>query len=343
MAPSLVVTRRFHLKTKGHVVLLRQQTPIFVVSSGRAGSTLLAKMIQRHPRLLCVSDIFEPVGEIPYFDRQRLVDGKAFFAVLSSPSFKQRIKYWREQPTGELLFLPEDDDQVSLLLSYALPFLVGGDPMPLYEELEQAFGNRGDASMADHLIYCFDWLRERFGRDLWVERTGGSLPHMRKIIETWPDAKIIHNFRDTRETAISMMTGSFFRLYLELEKNPNLGDWDSTYMPPVEEMGAMLNRWIVDAVDALEAVPEDRKLDLSFEQLITDTSATLQRFSEFVFDSEPTAEEIAWAEAECAVIRPPKLKFPALPEEQQDTLEEACAAGLEALGYPLAEILAHQR
>ena len=76
------------------------QTPIFVVSSGRAGSTLLARMIHRHPRLLCVSDIFEPVGEIPYFDARHRVTGGEFFAVLSAPSFPQRIRYWRAQPTS---------------------------------------------------------------------------------------------------------------------------------------------------------------------------------------------------------------------------------------------------
>ncbi|MEM7349850.1 MAG: sulfotransferase [Acidobacteriota bacterium] len=309
------------------------QIPIFVVSSGRAGSTLLAKMIHRHPQLLCVSDIFEPVGEIPYFDRQKRVDGKAFFDILSAPSFKQRIKFWRDRPTTELLFLPEDDEMVSLLLSYTLPFLAGKDPMPLYDELKEATESLESDSMPNHLIRCFDWLRDRFQKELWVERTGGSLPHMRQIIETWPNAKIVHNFRDTRETAISMMTGSFFRLYLELAKDPQLGEWDADYMPPLEEMGAMLNQWIVDAVAALEQVPAERQINLSFESLVDDTVETLLGFSRFVFDREPTAEDIAWAEQERTVIRKPSLKFSQLDREQQEKLEAACAEGMEALGY----------
>ena len=313
---------------------MQGQVPVFVVSSGRAGSTLLAKMIHRHPRLLCVSDMFEPVGEIPYFDQDRVVDGREFFKILSAPSFKQRIKYWRDRPTTELLFLPEDDDLVSLLLSYAIPFLEKDDPMGLFQELKEATESLGRDSMPDHLIRFFAWLRDHFGKDLWIERTGGSLPHMAKIIETWPEAKIVHNFRDTRETAISMMTGSFFRLYLELEKNPDLGDWDSEYMPPLEEMGGMLNRWILDAVAALESVPEDRKMDLSFEALTSETEATLLRFAGFVFDrAEPTPEDIAWARNEVAVIRKPSLKFPKLDPDQQRRLGAACAAGLAALGY----------
>lgn len=311
------------------------QTPIFVVSSGRAGSTLLAKMINRHPRLLCVSDLFEPVGEVPYFDRRKVVGGEEFLEVLSSPSFPQRIKYWRDQPTTELLFLPPSDDRVSLLLSYTLPFLTGGDPMELYRELAEAVRGFGRASKADHMIRCFDWLRDRFGKDLWVERTGGSLPHTAEIVDTWPGAKIVHSYRDPRETAISMMTGSFFRLYLELTKNPDLGEWDADYMPPLEEMGAMLNRWFVDALAALEAVPGERKMNLSYEGLMADAEGTLLRLAAFLLDrAEPTAEDVAWARQESTIIRPARLKFSGLAPEEQEKLQDACAEAVRLLGYP---------
>lgn len=309
------------------------QKPVFVVSSGRAGSTLLARMIHRHPRLLCVSDLFEPVGVVPYFDRERRVDGEEFFAVLSRPSFPQRIAFWRAQPTSELLFLHDDDDLVSLLTSYTLPFLAGGNPMVLYEELRQATAKLGGAPMADQLIHVFDWLRVRFGKELWVERTGGSLPHMRQILDTWPDAKIVHNFRDPRETAISMMTGSFFRLYLELEKNPQLGAWDQDHMPPLEEMAAMLNRWVVDGVAALDRFPSEQRMNLSYERLMEDADGTLLELVRFLFDREPTAEDAAWAEQQMAVIRPAPLKFPALPADERKTLQAACEGALAALGY----------
>jgi hypothetical protein len=313
--------------------VVRTQTPVFVVSSGRAGSTLLARMIHRHPRLLCVSDLFEPVGEVPYFDRRRVVDGEGFFRVLASPSFPQRIAYWRAQPTSELLFLHEDDDMVSLLTSYTLPFLTGGDPMGLFEELREATAKLAEASMADQLIRVFDWLRDRFGKQLWVERTGGSLPHMRQILETWPDAKVIHNFRDPRETAISMMTGSFFRLYLELEKNPDLDAWDWDRMPPRTQMAKMLNRWMVDGVAALDGFPRDQQMSLSYEQLMKDTAGTLLELIRFFFDREPTAEDETWAEQETTVIRPAPLRFASLPSAERAELQAACRGALDALGY----------
>ncbi len=298
-------------------------------------------MISRHPHLLCVSDLFEPVGEEPYFDRERIVDGEEFFRILSRPSFSQRIAFWRSQPTSELLFLHDEDEMVSLLTSYALPFLTGGDPMELYEELRQATSKLDAAPIPTQMIRAFDWLRDRFGKELWVERTGGSLPHMRQILETWPDAKVVHNFRDPRETAISMMTGSFFRLYLELEKNPDLGTWDWDYMPPLEEMGAMLNRWMVNGVAALEGFPHDQQMNLSYEQLMQDAPGTLLGLIRFLFDREPTAEDFAWAEQEKTVIRPSSLKFPNLPPDQQQALQEACREAMEALGYELGQVRSH--
>ena len=100
------------------------------------------------------------------------------------------------------------------------------------------------------------------------EPGGGSLPHTKKIVETLPHAKFVHNYRDCRETAISMMTGSFFRLYLELTKNPYLDEWDSDYMPPIEEMAAMLNQWVLDAVEVIQSLPDHQKMNLRYEYLI---------------------------------------------------------------------------
>ncbi|MDH3745506.1 MAG: sulfotransferase [Acidobacteriota bacterium] len=311
----------------------RTQTPIFVISSGRAGSTMLARMINRHPSLICISDIFEPVGEEPYFDRDSVVDGKGFFAMLSRPSLPQRIDYWRDGPTDELLFLHPDDTMVSLLNSYTLPFLTGGDPTDLFVQMRGAVEGFGDDNPANHLAHSFDWLRECFGKKLWVERTGGSLPHIEKIIATWPEAKIVHNHRDCRETALSMMTGSFFRLYLELEKNPELEEWDWEHLPAIEEMGEMLNRWVVDAIPVLESLPDERRLDLSFDQFCYQPETTLLDLASFVLDRRPTEEDALWAREQATLVKAPRLRFPELSAGEQSLLEAACRPALDALGY----------
>ena len=312
-----------------------KQLPLFVLSSGRTGSTLLARIIHRHPEMLCVSDLFEPVGRVPYFERGGVVSGEEFFRVLSRPSFPQRIEYWRHQRNQELLFLHPEDAMVSLLLSYTLPFLAK-EPMELFHELRQACAAKEAEDLPGSLIWLFEWLRDRFGKRVWVERTGGSLPHTGEIVGLWPEGKYVHSFRDCRETALSMMTGSFFRLYLELLKNPDLGRWDWEHMPPVEEMGAMLNRWVVDAGKALEVIPQERRLDLRFEDLVEQPAKTLLELSSFLLDREaPTAVDRAWARREAQGIRRPSLRFAGLSKDERKRLQESVAPALGVLGYPL--------
>lgn len=308
------------------------QTPIFIISSGRTGSTLLAHMLNRHPDILIVSDLFEPVGDEPYFHPEWYVSGPEFWNVISSPSFPQRIKSWRNKPNAELLFLPDDDNLVSLLLSYTIPF-VSDDPIAFFEELKGEVSAFPNDNMPGQMIRLFDHLRDKVGKPLWVERTGGSLPHTEKILRLWPDAKIVHNFRDPQEIAISMMKGSFFRLYLELEKNPLMGEWDESYFPPVEEMGAMLNRWFVEAEKAFRAFPAERMRTLRYEDLMQDTEATLLELIPYFLEREVTDVDRDWAKAEASIIRPSSLKFSTLPPDTQARLADAVKESRALLNY----------
>ena len=312
------------------------QTPIFILSAGRTGSTFLARVIRSHPRILCVSDIIEPVGVVPYFSRTETISGLDFWRILAAPSLKQRIDYWRHKATDELLYLPGEDDLVSLLLTYTLPFL-SDDPKALYQCVKEAVSSFPPRTPADQLTAFCDYLRDHFGKEIWVERTGGSLPHARQIVETWPEGKYIYNVRHPHETAISMMTGSFFRLYLALTQNPQLEDWDWDYMPPLAEMGSMLDTWIRGAETALENVPRERKQLLRYEDLMQSPAQVLLDLVGFIFEREPDATDRAWAEEQSQRVRPAPLRFEQLSRDEQDALAAACRISSALLGYAPAE------
>ena len=132
----------------------KQKTPVFIVSAGRSGSTFLAKLINDHPDIVCVSDLFEPVGPAPYFDRETKISGTDFFNMIAAPSTKPRLRYWRERQTKERLFVPEDEGLVSLLLSYTIPF-VDDDPMTCLSDYQNFVAREPEQSPADHLIsFC---------------------------------------------------------------------------------------------------------------------------------------------------------------------------------------------
>ncbi len=310
---------------------MREQTPFFILSSGRTGSTFLARILNKHPDIIIVSDLFEPVGEEPYFRKDFVVSGVQFWDILKSPSFPQRIKSWRKKPNTELLFLHPEDDMVSLLLSYTIPF-VSDKPMALFDYLAEHVQQFPEDNIQKQLIRFFELLRKWSGKKIWIERTGGSLPHTDKILELWPNAHVVYNYRDPRETAISMMRGSFFRLYHELEKNPELGEWEEAYFPPVEALGVMLNRWNVKADAALKKF-QGKRMDLSYENLMQNPKENLEKLLVFFLQRTLDAKDKEWVENQVQTVRPSKLKFPNLPEDTRNRLADAVKESLLLLGY----------
>jgi hypothetical protein len=52
----------------------------------------------------------------------------------------------------------------------------------------------------------------RFSKEIWIERTGGSISLVARFLEIFPDAQFIHVLQDGRDAAISMREHLAFRL-----------------------------------------------------------------------------------------------------------------------------------
>ncbi len=294
---------------------------------------MLARMLQRHPEIVCVSDLIEPVGPVPLLDDDRVVTADEFLQTLRAPSLPERIRYWRAQPTDELLHLPANDDDVSLLLTYTLPFLDPHRPVELLEELCAAMNERAPTTMAEHLVAVFAWLRDRFGGSRWIERTGGSLPHAQQLVETFPEGRFVHLHRDPAEVAISMQTGSFFRLYRLLEADPDLEHWDWNVIPSAAMLGEMLTRWELDADLAWRQLSAEQFLQMSYEELMADPATPLLRLVEFILERPTNACDHKWARSEASGVIPAPLRRFGLGDAQRCALEQACLPSRRLLGY----------
>ena len=98
-----------------------QVNPIFIVSCGRTGSTLISNILNDHREICIISDIIEPEGD-NYFNKKKKITGE-IFKEISRKTSQSRINYWKNIKLKELLFLPKNDDDVSCLNCYTLPFL----------------------------------------------------------------------------------------------------------------------------------------------------------------------------------------------------------------------------
>ena len=313
----------------------KNQTPIFIVSTGRTGSTFIAEALNKHPNIAIILDIIEPLGPNPFFEKNKIATGSEFFKEISKPSIKPRLRYWKKKSTKERRFYPEDDNLVSLLLCYAIPF-VTHDPMDFFYKIKKEFEKIPKQTMDKHTIKLFEMLRDEAKKDLWVEKTGGSIPQIEKIVDIWPTGKYIYSYRDGREVAISMHKHPMFRMYNQMLKNPDLDEWDFEYYPPIEDLGKMWNDWTVKAHRELKKIPDNMKMDLKYEYLSNYPEDFLISLLNFILDQEKETEfDKKWAKKWAKGVSMAPLRFETFNLDDQKKLEKTCKPGLIELGYDL--------
>lgn len=336
--------------------------PVLIVSTGRAGSTMLSEIVRLHPRMLSVSEFFVN------FDSRALVGGAlggeemCRRLVTPGPLFSLLIRSGGR--SGDLLYRfgpgaryrPENLPPV---LCTTLPFL-SRDPERLLDELLAAVGARGEHPLADQYRFVLDWLARRFGKQIWVERSGGSIRLVPVLAEWFPDARFVHLCRDGRDAAISMRTHFWARLLLRYAKG--LADvgldpfavenaWGADPLAPslergmadrfpiaeferervdVADTGWLWNGMIERGLDYLGQLAPDRVMTIRFEDIAAAPRESLGRLARWIGED---FEDDEWLAAAAAIPRPAEPRWVSLEPGEQKRLAAACAPGLERLGY----------
>lgn len=340
---------------------MKRIAPVLVLSTGRCGSTMISDILNRHPKILSLSEVFSTLG-VWALSRKRL-NGKAVWemcrrqhrslrALLSAHELASEILYPFDSPQAR--FTP---DNVPPILCTALPHLTPHFES-LYDELQPVVRARPKAALADQYRFLFEWLCERHGRTLWVERSGGSLMFAPRLIPLFPEARIIHIYRDGRDTALSMSQHPAFRIMLAtMQKLERAGvrPLDSTARAgPVasalallllllanprkvvrrefdlEAFGDLWSRIILRGQKLLAAVPTDRFLALRYEDILQRPHDKLRELIDFI---DPSLADDGWLAAAVSIPRPNPPKYLSLDADTQWRLTRVCAPGLKALGY----------
>lgn len=327
--------------------------PYFVISTGRCGSTFLSETLNRHPAVLSISEFLfslepEPFpagnisgGELAH--RLSRVDPLATAALaerLEPPEFRYPVDGGGRfnRTTG-----------VPAVATIALPTL-SDDPDAILEDLVAVASRLPSAPIGRQYAAVFEWFRERFGGDLWVERSGGSIRYLRSLNEQFPQARFIHLYRDGRETAISMSTRPNVRLMMvgaDIERITGVNPFNVIDPPPLANLPPPLSRLVPGSLDfqaladypiplerfgrhwssgelrglrGLRDLDPGRVLALSYEDLVMDPTASLERLGTFLEVDTPDPW-VAWA---TSAARQPTRRWPALPEPERSRLDEAC-------------------
>jgi Sulfotransferase family len=142
-----------------------QPRPIFVVGTGRSGTTLLRFMLCAHPRIYITHEASFYVWEWIYSRRAPRAQFLRYY--FQSPSFR----WLRLDPARVLDGLPADLPRSRIGEAYA----------NLMREKAAQYG------------------RVRFG-----DKTPSHAAHLSRIFEDFPDARVVHITRDPRGTALSL-------------------------------------------------------------------------------------------------------------------------------------------
>ncbi|GLQ46542.1 hypothetical protein GCM10007862_15930 [Dyella lipolytica] len=343
--------------------MANSQTPLFIVSTGRSGSTMLSELLSLHPDVLSLSELFNALHPLSF--RKDPVDGPNLWSVLSEP--RPRHTAWLRlmerglaidefrYPLASALRFRETG--IPPLLAMTLPLLTE-DPDGLHEELGVFVQSLPEDRIHTQYLRVFQWLCTRLGRRFWCERSGASLGLVHPLSHFFPTAKFIHVFRDGREFAVSASRFPLMRMgmidtifkqrfgsapYLTPTYQapedlppawrglvPESFDVDvfQRFELPIEPIGMAWSEMIAVGLKLLEKVPAERVLHVRYESMLDAPQAELQRIVRFM---DPSLDDPSWLALAAGRVRKNPPKWVSLPTDERARLESACAPGMELL------------
>ena len=339
--------------------------PIFVLSTGRCGSTTLSNIFNLHPRILSLSEFVSFTGIAPFLYRRP--SGRKIWKVLSG--HRRRTRLMVAQNYDELLYpfnAPKaryNRDNIPPILCTTLPHLTD-DHDQFFDTLRQTVLAQPNQPTSHHYSAIFASMCSSLGRSAWIERSGASLLFTPTLLDAFPNARLIHLYRDGRDTALSMSRHYLYQFiatnlrgfrrfgldpYQLIASDPS---WDRKALrlhrlsailprrqfnpyqiPPLEDFGRLWASMIVRSKMLLANIPHDRVHHLRFENLCADPPRHLRALIEFI---DPALTDEAWLSAASKLPRPGTSEFLHLRPPQRTALTAACQPGLEILDYETA-------
>ena len=325
---------------------------------------MLSNMIRLHPRLLSISELFSSIESVAF--PPGVLDARQFWQILSQPLPVQQWLFGHGLIPDEITYgcraaavRFRDPTTIPPIALMTLPHL-SDRPDELLDEIASFISTLPPAPIEQHYRRLFEWLCRRFGRETWVERSGGSLDLLPALRVRFPNARFVHLYRDGRETAMSMSRHHLFRIRVILEQ---LQEWlgpqafitgvtaqqiEQKIPPawrgvlpwafdveayrrlelPIEAFAARWSQRIVAGVDELNKLPPDRVLHMRYETILDRPREEVRRLASFI-GGEMVDE--SWINAAAALCRRKSPTWVDLPADVRARVEAACAAGMQKI------------
>jgi hypothetical protein len=331
----------------------------FIVGSGRCGSTMLSRMLTRHPDVLSVSEFFCTLtpgsADLPLGK----VNGQQLWRVLSSPEPSLDGIVRDGLATPELCY-PYGrgrfnvDTGVPRICHMTLPTLTD-DPDAMFDKLAAEVPTWPTRSAAEQISALFDYLANLQGCQVVVERTAGSLLFTEWLHRQFSGARFVHAYRDGPDCALSMSTHPGVRLMALMEQaglldrgparrsarsamSPQLRELLTPPIvmrrvmahpaPPLAVYGKLWSRMMISGAAALRRLPPGTWMTMKYEDLLGAPERELTRLAELAGASARPD----WLAASRATVDAGRSGQAArLDPETLAALRAACQPGVQAL------------
>lgn len=340
------------------------EQPIFIVGTGRCGSTMLTQLLHQHPDILSLSEVFTFLsdlgGKLDRIFADKKITGLLFWQILADTAPRETLMLKQRIVMPEVLYpyskfeaLFSVTSGVPAILQVTLPQLTD-DHDALFLELQNHIFDKPEATMREHYDDMFNFLKAKFERKVWVERSDASFVYINDLYRLYPDAKFIHIVRDGRNVALSMSKHLGFRMFMlatlmtetmgidpfiyqQRSRAPLLPDYLKQFLPenfnreaflnfklPMEDLGQLWSNQMAAGCGVLDQVDEANKLTLHYEDFCFDAKAQTKILTDFI--GVETDDE--WLTKATQLVTPSPASWLDLPMDERNKLEAACEAGM---------------
>lgn len=319
---------------------------------------------------LSVSELFSGLRDHDLSERE--MAGPEFWDMISVPSRMDLLGLRCRIKVDEMLYPAFDprpgagrfswETGLPPIMQACIPHLTDR-PDDMYGELEEMTPRQPRRLLSEHLMWLFGALAGGRAPAVVVERSGGSLTYATALLRLFPQARVVHLYRDGRECAVSMSKHARYKsamiraaLSARFGFDPYLGTgpgdpderalWakaagDSELaglMPdrldlagfdqfhvPLRKYGGMWTKMIVDGLEDLP--PPARLLTLDYADLVGDPQSHIAELLDFAgLDRDPALEgEMARR------VRPPASARLTIGAQRWQELTGACRLGMNRL------------
>jgi hypothetical protein len=183
------------------------RAPVFIVGLQRTGTTLLQRLLALHPDLRALSS-WEAVNPAPFLER-RPRPGRPDPRIAQAELAERAARYMAPDffAIHPIVARGQEEDSLVFDPSFHTTTAEALMNVPSFTAWLESVDHRGAYREYRAAIQLLLWQRPGPGRGgsvRWLGKTPLHLEHLDVLLETFPDAKIVHTHRDPSRTLASL-------------------------------------------------------------------------------------------------------------------------------------------